>query len=583
MNNNYSMNFSKIINMLTYVDKDIWAIDYTEPYYLEDVLSINDPSFSNVLKYLSKQQGLTTKRFKIKNNTGGYAFNIKADYKNYLAYNFDAPDGPCIVLWTSPIDGLRSMSLVNPEILFSRFLWRTRISQKKMLNTLLAPYTCTSGVNEAGIAIVGIPSYDGVVKQRTGKKAITPYIAIRAILDKCTTIEEARDFLRSHDMNETNHLNYNYQIIDKDGKSIIVSYSNNNMTIIENTDSEEEFKSISSYQDEKKHKVIEMLLNNRENPISINDIMKTLSVISLKSPGGIYLNVPMTLWSGVYYCNYQSLSLCYKAHYDILYQFNVNNPGEFNKYNISLGNQIVNNFDMTSNDRSVILKANNVSKSFGTGGGRVDAVKNISLKIMRGELLVIIGNSGSGKTTLLNILGGMARPDSGKVFVDGNDISDFDDERLALYRKDNIGFIFQTFNLINELTAEENVLLSLENDDRDRAVELLDIVGLKSKKDLYPSNLSGGEQQRISIARAIAKNPKILFCDEPTGSLDYNTGKSILKELERMCRENGKTIVVVTHTREIGKMANRIIYMKNGQIDSVVTNPNPISAEEIEW
>ena len=306
-------------------------------------------------------------------------------------------------------------------------------------------------------------------------------------------------------------------------------------------------------------------------------------MLALKPEGGFSLNPKITLWSAIYGCNTKTLSLCYKKEYNFLYEFSINNPGEFTKYNTSLGSQIINSYNMTLDDHNVILKANNISKTFGTGGGRVAALSNVNLKIIRGELLVIIGNSGSGKTTLLNILGGMYRPDTGKVFVDGHDISEFDDDALTLYRKDNIGFIFQAFNLINELTALENVLLSLESENTTKARELLDLVGLKDKANVYPSNLSGGEQQRVSIARALAKNPKIMFCDEPTGSLDYNTGKQILIELEKMSRENGKTVVIVTHTREIGKMANRIIYMKNGQIDDVVTNKNPVSANDIEW
>ena len=232
--------------------------------------------------------------------------------------------------------------------------------------------------------------------------------------------------------------------------------------------------------------------------------------------------------------------------------------------------------------KNILFKIEKICKTYGKNESIVKALNNVSLEINEGELLVIFGNSGSGKSTLLNILGGIDRADSGSILFNGDKhIDKMKDRELTKYRKNNIGFVFQSFNLINELTAYENVIITSSNTTE--ALNALKTVGLSDKKNKYPMQLSGGEQQRVSIARALAKNADILLCDEPTGALDYNTGKQILLEIEKIVREQHKTVVVVTHTREIGKMADRIITMKNGEIIEDIANKQIIPAKDIEW
>jgi len=236
------------------------------------------------------------------------------------------------------------------------------------------------------------------------------------------------------------------------------------------------------------------------------------------------------------------------------------------------------------NAGKVLLNAGNLWKSYGKGEAKVDALADVSLQIYDGELLTILGSSGSGKSTLLNMLGGMDKPDRGSIIAGGKDLCRMSDRGLTDYRKKNIGFVFQSFNLIAELTAKENVAITADIEHSPHIVEeVFEMVGLREKMKNYPSQLSGGQQQRVSIARALAKNPQLLLCDEPTGALDYETGKQILVELERLVRKHGKTVVIVTHTQEIGKMSDRIIKMRNGKITDVLINQNPVSAESIEW
>ena len=197
---------------------------------------------------------------------------------------------------------------------------------------------------------------------------------------------------------------------------------------------------------------------------------------------------------------------------------------------------------------------------------------------------MIVGPSGAGKTTVLNILGGMDTATSGKLLVDGQDVTAYNARRLTGYRREDIGFVFQFYNLVPNLTALENVELALQicRDPLD-AREVLNEVGLGDRLDNFPAQLSGGEQQRVSIARALAKNPKLLLCDEPTGALDYNTGKAILKLLQNMCRERGMTVIVITHNQAIAPMADRLIHIKNGQVSQTEMNEHPVSIDEIEW
>ena len=233
---------------------------------------------------------------------------------------------------------------------------------------------------------------------------------------------------------------------------------------------------------------------------------------------------------------------------------------------------------------SRIVEMENVQKVYHMGEVEIRAADSITFSIEKGEFTVIVGPSGAGKTTVLNILGGMDTCDGGKVLVDGEDITSYDSRQLTGYRREDIGFVFQFYNLVPNLTALENVELALQicKDPLD-AAEVLTDVGLGDRLDNFPAQLSGGEQQRVSIARALAKNPKLLLCDEPTGALDYNTGKAILKLLQNMCRERGMTVIVITHNQALAPMADRLIHIKNGQVSQMELNENPMSIDEIEW
>ena len=238
---------------------------------------------------------------------------------------------------------------------------------------------------------------------------------------------------------------------------------------------------------------------------------------------------------------------------------------------------------MSSHNRSYV-KLENVSKIYGSGDVKIVAVDGISFEIIKGEFVVVVGPSGAGKTTVLNILGGMDKASSGRVLVDSVDIAGFSNKQLTSYRREDIGFVFQFYNLVPNLTALENVELALQicKEPLD-ARTVLEEVGLKNRLGNFPAQLSGGEQQRVSIARALAKNPKLLLCDEPTGALDYQTGKAILKLLQDMCREKGMTVIVITHNSALTPMADRVIKIKNGKVSSMVQNERPTSVEEIEW
>lgn len=225
-----------------------------------------------------------------------------------------------------------------------------------------------------------------------------------------------------------------------------------------------------------------------------------------------------------------------------------------------------------------------VKKIYQMGEVKIAAADGINFGIEKGEFAVVVGPSGAGKTTVLNILGGMDTATSGEVWVDGIEITGYTNRQLTAYRRDDIGFVFQFYNLIPNLTAKENVELALQicKDPLD-AKKVLEEVGLGERLDNFPAQLSGGEQQRVSIARALAKNPKLLLCDEPTGALDYNTGKSILKLLQDTCRRKGMTVVLITHNSAIAPMADKVIKVKNGKVASLVINENPIPVETIEW
>ena len=230
------------------------------------------------------------------------------------------------------------------------------------------------------------------------------------------------------------------------------------------------------------------------------------------------------------------------------------------------------------------VKLQNITKIYKMGEVEIRAADGISFFVKKGELVVIVGPSGAGKTTVLNILGGMDTATEGTLLVDGQDITRYNAKQLTEYRREDIGFVFQFYNLVPNLTALENVELALQicRDPLD-ARKVLEEVGLGDRLNNFPAQLSGGEQQRVSIARALAKNPKLLLCDEPTGALDYNTGKSILKLLQNMCRERVMTVIVITHNQAIAPMADRLIHIKNGQVSKMETNEHPMSIDEIEW
>ena len=231
-----------------------------------------------------------------------------------------------------------------------------------------------------------------------------------------------------------------------------------------------------------------------------------------------------------------------------------------------------------------IIKFSNVSRIYNIGDQTFKALDNINLTLEKGKLVVILGPSGAGKSTLLNLLGGLDSPDEGTVLVEGENISNLSSNELADYRASKVGFIFQFYNLIPALTVHENVKLVHENaPNAISATKVLQDVGLSKHLNKFPSELSGGEQQRVAIARAIAKNPQILLCDEPTGALDSETGALILKLLLNMAKEYGKTIIIVTHNQKIADIADVIVHVKNGKINSLMTQDTPTSIEKIEW
>ncbi|NCB05071.1 MAG: ABC transporter ATP-binding protein [Clostridia bacterium] len=225
-----------------------------------------------------------------------------------------------------------------------------------------------------------------------------------------------------------------------------------------------------------------------------------------------------------------------------------------------------------------------VCKYYKMGEHTIIAADHISFTVGKGEFCVVVGPSGAGKTTLLNILGGMDSCDAGEITLDGNKISAYNKRQLTDYRRYDVGFVFQFYNLVHNLTALENVELAGEicREPLD-ALETLKNVGLEDRAGNFPAQLSGGEQQRVAIARALAKNPKILLCDEPTGALDYNTGKTILQLLQDTCRRTGKTVIVITHNSALTRMADRVVHMKNGRIGEVTRNEHPVPVEQIEW
>lgn len=230
------------------------------------------------------------------------------------------------------------------------------------------------------------------------------------------------------------------------------------------------------------------------------------------------------------------------------------------------------------------IEFKDVTKEYRNGDTVTKANDEVSFTIDKGTFVVILGPSGAGKSTTMNMLGGMDIPTSGQIIVDGHDISEYDAGQLTEFRRDNLGFVFQNYNLIPNLTSKENVELSIEISDSDAdAIDVLDLCGLADRADNFPAQLSGGEQQRVSIARAIASQPSLLLADEPTGALDNETGIQILKLLQKTCRELGTTVVVITHNQAISQMADRVIRINNGEVESITDQEEPKKVSEIEW
>ena len=230
------------------------------------------------------------------------------------------------------------------------------------------------------------------------------------------------------------------------------------------------------------------------------------------------------------------------------------------------------------------ISLQNITKKYGSGETEITALDGVNLTIDKGEFVVILGSSGAGKSTLLNIIGGMDSASSGKYYVNDIDVTSLSDKDLTLFRRHEVGFVFQFYNLVQNLTARENVELAAEicREPLD-ADTVLEEVGLSARKNNFPAQLSGGEQQRVSIARALAKNPKILLCDEPTGALDYKTGKQVLALLQATCREKGRTVIVITHNSALAAMADRVIRINSGRVLDETVNPDPTPVERIEW
>ena len=579
------------LKSFTKIEDGLYMMEYNCPYSLDKMLKAGKKGILGIAKVLQSE---IKKNIHLNPLSSGFAcstFNVKNKEKeNILGRNFDYKKAPSIVIWTNPQNDYKSIAVCNANFM----LYTEKSLQKnntKLKRLMAAPYVSMDGMNEKGLAIAVLEIKTKATHQNTGKTPISTVVAIRAILDKCKTVDEAIELLKKYDMQDLLLLNYHYQILDSTGKSVIVEYVNNEMHVIEQK-KEEAITSNNFFLtpggDNKKergrlrYKKIVEKLKETNGIMDELESMKLLSQATVNYRHKILKHPVITLWSSVYNVNKKTMHIAAAMNYKKIYKFELNKPLKYklietNYEPISI-NEGSKSVDLNTD---AVLSGRNIIKTYGEGTGRVEALKDVSVDIYSGELLAILGSSGSGKSTLLNVLSGMDAPSSGDIFINGLNITNFNDRQLTKYRKNNISFVFQSFNLIGEITALENIMLTAKN--KKAAYEALKKVGLEDKKDKYPSELSGGQQQRISIARALASDSKILFCDEPTGALDYDTGKNILVELEKLVKEEKKTVVIVTHTREIGKMADRVIEMKNGKIINEIVNKEKISAKEVEW
>ena len=583
-------NVKSTIETFQKIDENLYMMEYKCEYSLDKMLKEGKKSIYGIAKFLQKE---IKSSIRLNTKQDGFAcstFNAKTkDNKYLLGRNFDYKKAPAIVVWTKPKDGYKSIAVCNANFML---YGEKNIKAKNPVRIMAAPYASMDGVNEKGLSIAVLEAKTKATRQNTGKTPITTIVAIRAVLDKCATVDEAVNLLKEYDMQDVFINNYHYQILDNTGKSVIIEYVDSKMYVIEQKKAKESIKSANFFLtpggDNKqergrlRYQKMDEVLNENKGIMNELESMKLLSHLTLYYRHKILKHRVLTLWSNVYNVTDKTMLLAVSMNYRKLFKFSLDKPL---KYEI-----VETNYDPISineNSKSVELKTDaqlsgrNVSKTYGTGQGQVEALKNISVDVNNSELLVILGSSGSGKSTLLNMLSGMDTPTNGHIFINGLDITGFNDKQLTKYRKNNISFIFQSFNLIGEITALENIMITAKS--KEKAIESIKKVGLEDKKDKYPHELSGGQQQRISIARALATDSKILFCDEPTGALDYESGKSILVELEKLVKEENKTVIIVTHTREIGKMADRILEMKNGSIIKETINDKKIPAKEVEW
>ena len=583
-------NIEKTTNTVRRVNDNLYMMEYNCSYSLDKLVESGETNIFVLARKLQKEISKNAKLVFTKPNGGCSTFNVRNKKNDYiLGRNFDYKGGPSLILWTHPEEGYKSISVCDMS-----FMLQTpkTLKKGKYKRLMLAPYTAMEGINEKGLGIAVLEVKIKPTKQKRGKTPIATVVAIRAILDRCQNVDEAIALLDKYDMRDLLGVNYHYHLLDSSGKSVIVEYTYDKMNVIRQKEPNESLKSANflltpgadNSKEMGKLRYLKMTeeINKHNGIMESIDVMKLLAHINLRYTHKWLRHQVITVWSDVLNVTEKTMLFANYVNYKQLYKFSLDKPLEYDTIETNIEHICINDASRSIDlDTEAFVSGRHLFKTYGTGTGKVEALKDVNIDIYSGELLVILGSSGSGKSTLLNVLSGMDSVTSGDIFVNGMDISKFNDKQLTKYRKNNISFVFQSFNLISEITALENVMLTAKN--KVDAINALRAVGLEDKKDKYPSELSGGQMQRISIARALATDCKILFCDEPTGALDYETGKNILIELERLSKDCNKTVVIVTHTREISRMADRIIEMRNGRIIREEINNNKIMAKEVEW